>query len=110
MASLIEEGGFVPNLRTIGGFRRRKPQTVRLQDPKSAADRRAELAAAKRRWRSVPPMVAARELLAERPNLSDGFVRRKLAELSQLPEHKQAEAVTRLVAELETLSITPAMA
>lgn len=63
----FQEGGFVRTEKRGGsrGFHRRASQTALPKKEKSYDEIVAEREAARRRWAGIPPLVAAREMIAE---------------------------------------------
>ncbi len=93
MRTFLESGGgFVPSPRK-NAFRQQQAgsrQQPRVQ--KSAEDVEAELAAARARWQGVPPLVAAREMVAE-ANLALELLGRVSAAIAGMQEEQLTEFV-----------------
>lgn len=78
-----QEGGFVRN-PLKGGYNRRRASTMtRPKVEKTWEERQAEREEARQRWLGVPPLVVAREMIAE-AELPDETVAELTATISRL--------------------------
>jgi len=88
-----DEGGFVKAPRDRDSKRRfRRERRETRNALKTSADFAAERQAALRRWAGIPPLAAAREIIAD-ANLAPELLGRVSAVVSEMPEEQLAEFV-----------------